>query len=193
MVKRFIKEFVEIPNQIINYVSLKKHSVIYGDNLIIRGKILLYGDNIRIGNNVRIKSGIKYNPIGGDSVSIIVCKKGASVTIGNGVGISNSTIVAHESVSIGNNVMIGGSVKIYDTDFHSLDYEKRISGFDGIKTAPVEIGDGVFIGAHTVILKGVKIGARSIVGAGSVVTKSIPEEEIWAGNPAHFISHINPK
>ena len=55
---------------------------------------------------------------------------------------------------------------------------------------PVVIKDGAFIGAHTIVLKGVTIGERSIVGAGSVVTRSIPDYEIWAGNPAKFIKKV---
>ncbi|MCD7824200.1 MAG: hypothetical protein LUG86_09355 [Oscillospiraceae bacterium] len=57
-------------------------------------------------------------------------------------------------------------------------------------TRPVAVGNGAFIGAHTIILKGVTVGEKSIVGAGSVVTKSIPDGEIWAGNPAHFIRKV---
>ena len=60
----------------------------------------------------------------------------------------------------------------------------------GGATSPVIIKDGAFIGAHSIILKGVIIGEKSIVGAGSVVTKSIPDGEIWAGNPAKFIRKI---
>ena len=58
------------------------------------------------------------------------------------------------------------------------------------KCAPVVIEDNVFIGARCIILKGVTIGENSVVGAGSVVTKSIPANEIWAGNPAKFIRKI---
>ena len=53
------------------------------------------------------------------------------------------------------------------------------------------IEDNVFIGANCIILKGVKIGDRSIIGAGSVVTKNVPSDQIWAGNPAKFIREIN--
>ena len=62
---------------------------------------------------------------------------------------------------------------------------------DHPKTAEVKIGNNVFIGANTIVLKGVTIGDRSIIGAGSVVTKNIPEDEIWGGNPAKFIRKID--
>ena len=52
------------------------------------------------------------------------------------------------------------------------------------------IKDNAFIGAHSIILKGVTIGENSIIGAGSVVTKSVPDNQIWAGNPARFIRNI---
>jgi acetyltransferase-like isoleucine patch superfamily enzyme len=56
---------------------------------------------------------------------------------------------------------------------------------------PIVIGDDVFIGANSIVLKGVNIGDRSIIGAGSVVSKNIPADEIWAGNPIKFIKRIN--
>ena len=59
-----------------------------------------------------------------------------------------------------------------------------------IKTGPIIIEDDVFIGAHTTILKGVTIGNKSIIGAGSVVSRSIPPGEIWAGNPIKRIREI---
>ena len=85
--------------------------------------------------------------------------------------------------------MIGGNVKIYDTDFHFVDHNRRINE-DGSKTAEVIIKEGAFIGAHSIILKGVTIGERSVIGAGSVVTKDIPSDELWAGNPVEFIRKL---
>ena len=107
--------------------------------------------------------------------------------IGGGGGISHSAITCWEHVEIGNNVLIGSGVRIYDTDFHPLESRYRYGEEkDGSKmmNKPVYIEDGAFIGAGSIILKGVRIGKNSIVGAGSVVAKSIPEGEIWAGNPA---------
>ena len=104
-------------------------------------------------------------------------------------GLSNSVIVATKRVEIGKNVMIGGGVIIVDSDFHSLDYTDWFSLEDNhnMKSSPVSIGDNVFIGMNSLILKGVKIGSGAVVGAGSVVTQDIPSNEVWAGNPAKFI------
>ena len=85
---------------------------------------------------------------------------------------------------------MGGGTKIYDTDFHWLNLEERINQPGG-KTAPVIIKDGAFVGADCIILKGVTIGKRAVIGAGSVVTKSVPDGEIWAGNPAKLIRKLD--
>ncbi|MGA6838653.1 acyltransferase [Priestia megaterium] len=190
--KNFIRKFLGLPNLVYNFVLLKYRHVVYGSNLNVVGRLFCVSnskDGIKIGNNVSINSSRNANPIGGDTKTNLFAKGNAKIRIGNNVGMSNTTIFACESITVGNNVFIGGSVKIYDTDFHWLDYDKRVSEPDGL-TKPVVINDGVFIGAHTIILKGVTIGEKSVVGAGSVVTKNIPKGEIWAGNPARFIRKI---
>lgn len=75
---------------------------------------------------------------------------------------------------------------------HSIDYEERLHiKEEHINSSPIIIKNGAWIGAHSIILKGVTIGERSVVGAGSVVTKSIPDDQLWAGNPARFIKVLN--
>ncbi len=152
-----------------------------------KGKCII-GDNFSMNNNIR------GNPIGRVQKCILFVDNGAELIIGNNVGISSTALVAKKSIHIGDNVKIGGGVCIYDTDFHSLDPEIRKDKVrDKIKmnNRPVIIGDNVFIGAHSTILKGVTVGNNSIVGACSVITRSIPENEIWAGNPAKFIKKVN--
>ena len=107
------------------------------------------------------------------------------------MGISHSILCARENITIEDKVMLGGGVKIYDNDFHSIDFEQRFDKPDThIGKAPVLIKYGAFVGAHSIILKGVTIGAKSVVGAGSVVTKDIPDGEVWAGNPAKKIKTL---
>lgn len=96
----------------------------------------------------------------------------------------------HDSVTIGDNVKIGAYVLITDTDAHPLDYLARRTSNDGTKSAPIEIEDDVWVCTHSIILKGVTIGARSIIGAGSVVTKSIPAGCVTAGNPCKVIKKL---
>lgn len=104
--------------------------------------------------------------------------------------MSSTRLWIHESARIGNNVKSGGCVLITDTDAHPMDYVARRSSNDGTKSAPVVIEDDVWVGAHCIILKGVTIGARSIIGAGSVVTKSIPADCVAAGNPCKVIKNL---
>lgn len=149
--------------------------------------------DMRLGENVRINNGSSHNIIGRQQPCYFVVRSNATLTIGNNVGISASAIICSKQISIGNNVKIGGNTVIYDTDFHSLDARIRrqpILDRESALSAPVVIEDNVFIGAHTTILKGVKIGENSIIGACSVITKSIPENQVWAGNPAKFIKEL---
>ena len=150
------------------------------------------GGECFLGSNFTMNNRELSNPIGRfHSCSIMVGKKGKLI-IGKNVGMSSTAIVCHDKIEIGNNVNIGGNVVIYDTDFHSLNFKDRINrqeDVNGTKTKPVKIGNNVFVGAHSTILKGVSIGDNAIIGACSVVTKNVPENEIWAGNPAKFIKN----
>ena len=139
---------------------------------------------------MNINSSLHADPIGGQTKTILYVRKGGKIIIGDGCGISNTVIVSVSTVQIGYLTNIGGGTKIYDTDFHSISADARLNGDYDIKTRPVTIGNRVFIGAHCLIMKGVTIGDGSVVGAGSVVTKNIPANEIWAGNPAKYIKNI---
>lgn len=167
-------------------------SVKIGNNFKCCGIILFrnHGGNITLGDDVIINSHLVADPIGGQTRTIIMVGKNASISIGDRVGISNSAIVSFSNICIEDDTRIGAGVKIYDTDFHSSNPDDRLRKNDNVPSKSVHIGKNVFIGGHSIILKGVTIGDDSVVGAGSVVTKSIPAGEIWAGNPAKFIKKI---
>ena len=164
--------------------------------------VVMPGAKLTIGQNFTNYSGCGLNPLGRNIRSSIFLAKGAEVKIGDNTGISCSSIRCKESITIGNNVKIGADCLIIDTDAHSLDYRHRNgtitapdgSGIDSANalSAPIVIEDDVLIGTRCIVLKGVTIGARSIIGAGSVVVKSIPSDCIAAGNPAKIIkTNIN--
>jgi acetyltransferase-like isoleucine patch superfamily enzyme len=140
--------------------------------------------------------------------SLICQSKDALIKIGNNVFIgSGSQIISSKAITIGNNVLISSDVIIQDNDAHSLNYEPRahdieyalarhlgnpLSEKDWSKIASEEIRicDNSWIGMRAIILKGVEIGERSIVGAGSVVTKSVPSDVVVAGNPAVIVKKL---
>jgi len=191
-IKNVIKGILSIPNLVYNKIVLAYRHVSYGKNLSINGRIFCVSNSkhgIIIGDNVSINSNRSSNPIGGDTKTILFAKGSGKIRIGDNCGLSNVTLFSMDSIKIGNNVKLGGSCKIYDTDFHWLDLERRLTENGGV-TKSVEIKEGAFVGAHSIILKGVTIGEGSIIGAGSVVTKSVPDGEMWGGNPARFIRKI---
>jgi acetyltransferase-like isoleucine patch superfamily enzyme len=152
------------------------------------------GGKCSIGSDLRMNNKLSSNPIGCPQPCLFFVDKQAVLTIGNNLGISQAAIICHLSITIGDNVKIGGGVSIYDTDFHCLLPEMRKDPNQDLKykeKKPVIIKNNAFIGAHSIILKGVTIGENSVVGAGSVVTKSIPDNQVWAGNPAKLIKEFN--
>ena len=169
----------------INKVEYDGFPVIWGiPSIQSRGRI-------SIGKEVIITSRLTMNPTGGNNKTRIFTAPNSTLIIGDRVQMSNITFHVKLNVQIDSDVMLGGGVQIFDSDFHSLDYTTRISGNDDkfIKKK-VHIKRGVFIGANAIILKGVTIGEKSIVAAGSIVTKSIPNNEIWGGNPAKKIRDV---
>lgn len=170
-----------------NLVDYKRYKTV-GVPYVIVAK----GGSFSVGDFFKMNNGIKGNPIGAYSKCTFFVDKKANLSIGDNVGMSQTAIVCHKKIVIGNDVKIGGGVKIYDTDFHSLDPIIRTSSKDKDNRAKKEviIKDKAFIGAFSIVLKGVVIGENSIVGAGSVVSKSIPDNQIWGGNPAKFIKEV---
>lgn len=176
-----------------NVRTLKVNKVLYTDDFKINGIFFIKNiGKIFIGRNFGANSGINFNPIGGDSIlRLITQTEKAKIFIGNNVGISNSTIYCWDSITIEDNVIIGGGVRIWDSNFHSLDYKIRMSGNDyDIQSAPIKICKYAFIGGGSIILKGVVIGENSVIAAGSVVTKSIPPNVIAGGNPCKVIKTV---
>ena len=189
-IKKMLRKAINLPTETRNRLIFTIKGVKYPKNGAVKGKInLVNRGNILFGDGCIVNGKNKYNPIGCGDGCTIVTENGAVITIGKNVGMSNCALYSRESITIGDNVLLGGGVKIYDTDFHSIEAKYRGTPEDKqhTKNNPVVIDDGAFIGAGTIVLKGVHIGKEAVIGAGSVLTKDVPEGEIWAGNPAKKI------
>ncbi|MBI2418083.1 MAG: acyltransferase, partial [Ignavibacteriales bacterium] len=143
------------------------------------------GSTIIIGNNCGFRSHATSNLIGINRPCMIsTLLPGAKITIGDNCGFSGTVIGAFKEITFGKDIKCGANTLITDADWH-LDDPR--SG----EPRPIIIGDNVWLGEGSKILKGVTIGKNTVIGAGSVVTKSIPENAIAAGNPCKVIKIIN--
>lgn len=205
--KQFFAKILRIPRRLRTcfYVLWNRfvfwlNDVSFGKNMRVNNKFHIYkepGSRLVIGDNFTFTSGEALNPLCRNiRGSIFLQFPDTVIEIGDDTGISSACLLAKQHISIGNRVKIGGDCIIMDTDAHNLDFRIRNGGerigkysYDifSAASAPVTIEDDVLIGTRCIILKGVTIGARSIIAAGSVVTKSIPPDCIAGGNPCKVI------
>lgn len=213
MIKYYVAKLLRVPRRFrmiyyiyFNRLKFRLNDVKFGRNMQVYTKFFLNkapGSKITIGDDFIYTNGDAFNPL---CRNICGCMYTAfphsQITIGNGTGISSACLWANSSIAIGSRVKIGGDCILMDSDAHNLDYRIRASKelIDKIskdvltaKTAPIVIEDDVLIGTRCIILKGVTIGARSVIGSGSVVTKSIPPDCIAVGNPCRVIKIANKK
>jgi acetyltransferase-like isoleucine patch superfamily enzyme len=178
--------------------NLLKDGIVKDDSLNIYSLPIIRKHNesiFKIGNNCTILNNSIENIAGIETPSVLATiSPKAKLIIGNNVGMSGVCICATIEIKIGDYVNIGAGVRIYDTDFHPIDFnERRLNpeiDLTKIPYAPVNIQNDVWIGAKAIILKGVTIGERSIIAAGSIVTKNVPPDCIVAGNPAKIIKML---
>lgn len=146
-----------------------------------RGKVSL-GERVGIGYRLAPKAG-------NGAVMLQARPAAATISVGSRSVLSNNvSVIACVSVTIGADCLIGDGVLIVDSDFHRTEPAKRRENPDN--DAPVSIADNVWLGSRVVVLKGVSIGANSVIAAGSVVTRDIPANSVAAGNPAKVIRSL---
>lgn len=123
-------------------------------NMKVLGRLgLSCAGKIELGSNLTIVNDSRYNRAGIAHPTQLVAGNNAKLTIGNNVGISGASIYAIEAITIGNFVLVGANCHIYDSDFHSIDWQQRRMS-EGTQTAPVFIEDDVWLCANVTVLKG---------------------------------------
>ena len=174
------------------------HSVILLDSCSLDFK----ENRIKVGLEIQEKSMVGCNFIFESSEGFIKIGKRTFIN-------SGTKLISRNRIEIGDDVTIAWGCYIYDHDSHSLDWRNRISDitqqredyfakrdfiankdWSTVNSAPIKIGDKVWIGFNAIILKGVTIGEGAIVGAGAVVTKDVPPYTVVAGNPAKVVKNI---
>ena len=159
-----------------------------GKNVRFLGQTIIraYEQNsIEIGDDVFFNSCVSRNFVGLTGPTILIALSGARIKIGARSGFSSVVMNARKGITIGENVNVGGNVRIFDNDFHPLDYfdRRKPEQGDRIRSECVCIEDDCFIGTNAILLKGTHVGARSIIAAGSVVFGlDIPPDSIVKGS-----------
>ena len=184
-----IRTIVLYLNYLLQRVKFRKQIWFRGFSVIcaLKGSKIVF--NNAGGGKINIFSHPFSNMIGLSQICIIVAKFGGKIEINEGVAMSGCTIYSMDSITIGRNTDIGSGCKIIDNDFHPLPYSQRYpkEQLDKVKKRPIVIGEGCFIGANSIILKGNTLGKNVVVGAGSVVCGNFPDNVIIAGNPARIV------
>ena len=165
--------------------ELKLKHIKFGKRLIADGMPYIANrGEIVIGNHTFLNSGSRHK------VAIVSENANAVITIGDNCNLRGCDVYAAEEVTIGNACIIAPEVHIWDNDGHSpsIDQTKRHTLNSQIK--PIRIGNNVWVCARSIILKGVTIGDNSIIGAGSIVTKDVEPNSLYAGNPAKLVKRL---
>ena len=167
LVRGFDRHVLNVPRLVGVRLFCKYYGIAWHKSWVFRGWPIIRKHSeadISIGERVTLVSDPKHNSWGiTQPVVIRAGRKGASITIGNDVGLSGCTITAIERIVIGDEVLVGSGVVIADNDAHPVRPEGRRYG-TAIKSAPVVVGDNVFLGARSLILKGVTIGRGAVDG-----------------------------
>ncbi len=175
--------------RILKYRALSTCTGVSGSPTVLQPVLFLGPGTIALGEHV-VFGWQRSNAFYTGYCHLEASTQGSAIEIGDGAEINNNAFIKSEGpgIRIGARSLIGSEVTIYDSDFHDLRPDRRRGGQPNM--AAVELGENVFVGDRVLILKGVRIGADSVIGAGSVVTSSIPAGVIAAGNPARVIGEV---
>jgi len=164
------------------HLSYQYPNVEWGHNVRIQGKLVIRGKGtVVIGDGVTLEG--NHQP-----VRLIVPVLGSRIEIGQRTGMSGTVILAAGTIRIGRGCMLG-QARISDNDWHPISGERRGAG-TSINPETVSIEDNVWLGNGSMVLRGVKVGANSVVGAGAVVRTDVARDTVVIGNPQRSVRKL---
>jgi len=192
MVGRFARPALEGLAQrprIWKYRVLSTCSRVTGDPIVLQPVLFAGPGEIALGEGVQF--GWPASPLFYTGYCYVeASRQHARIEVGDRTEFNNNLMIKSEGagIRVGRDGLLGAQIEIFDSNFHDLDPARRRESTQ--KMAPVQIGDNVFVGMSVKILKGVTIGSDSVIGAGSVVSSSIPAGVVAAGNPARVLREL---
>jgi len=178
------------------WLTFWRHGVQWGRRWRIFGRPIIQrhrGSTIDLGDGLALRSSLRSNPLSPYHPVVLSTRStSAVISVGSDCGFTGATLVAEERIEIGNRVLIGANASLVDTNFHPLPPDRRRAAPNAGAHAPITVGDDVFIGMNSLILKGVTLGDGCVVGAGSVVSSDVPPYTVVAGNPATVVRELDP-
>jgi acetyltransferase-like isoleucine patch superfamily enzyme len=175
--------------RILKYRALSTCRRISGTPVILQPVLFAGPGEVVLGDQVQF--GWKSSPLFYAGYCYVeVSRPESRIELGDRVEFNNNSMLKSEGagIRVGADGLFGAAVEIFDSNFHDLDPRRRHGGTP--RMAPVDSGENVFVGMSVKILKGVTIGADSVIGAGAVVASPIPSGVIAAGNPARVIRDL---
>jgi maltose O-acetyltransferase len=120
---------------------------------------------------------------------LITYHRDCLIRVGTNTRLNGAGLMAARGIEIGANCILGSAI-LLDTDFHSVDIDRRVNPSARVRTRPIRLADNVWVGGQAAILKGVHIGENSVVGFRAVVLDDVPPNVVVAGNPARVVREI---
>jgi acetyltransferase-like isoleucine patch superfamily enzyme len=167
--------------RLLGRVHCRLHGCELGCGVLVHGLPAIIrkpGGRIVLGDGATLNTARWANPLNDRRGTLLFAGPDATIEIGAQAGLSTCQVIAHTRITIGERTLVGAGCAILDSDMHQI----PLGGGRPIQTAPVTIGCDVFIGARSLILKGVTIGDGAVIAAGSVICRDVPPATMAASH-----------
>jgi len=169
------------------HLQLRRHGVSYGKGLRGNPCIIINKGKIELGAHVFLNSCPSGEPF---RTGLMTYFPSSRIKIGDNCSLNGTLIYSRKEVIIGDNCLFGPGVIVLDNDSHNTSIDPLVRRTGKIQESPVVIGNNVWIGMRSIVMKGVNLGENSIIAAGSIVTNDVPSNQLFGGNPAKFIKAL---